>query len=266
MFSYYGSKSKIINLYPSPKHGKVIEPFAGSARYALKYFDRQVLLVDKYPVLVEVWHYLQQASEADILGLPKPAIGDDLRNYTQLSEIEKKFMGYLVQKSQGKPANTVTYFSAFHDSKRDVRQQIAKQLYKIRHWVIRCGSYLEIENETATWFIDPPYQFGGEHQYKFGNRQINYPELGEWCKSRNGQIIVCENTKADWLPFSAMREIQGVANTDTVEAIWSNERHNFMSSQLALFTPSNNACSGLAHAPESGQPPSFINTCDSANR
>ena len=79
MFSYYGSKSKIINLYPSPKHGKVIEPFAGSARYALKYFDRQVLLVDKYSVLVEVWHYLQQASEADILGLPKPAIGDDLR-------------------------------------------------------------------------------------------------------------------------------------------------------------------------------------------
>ena len=231
MFSYYGSKSKIINLYPSPKHGKVIEPFAGSARYALKYFDRQVLLVDKYSVLVEVWHYLQQASEADILGLPKPAIGDDLRNYTQLSEIEKKFMGYLVQKSQGKPANTVTYFSAFHDSKRDVRQQIAKQLYKIRHWVIRCGSYLEIENDEATWFIDPPYQVGGD---KYHERKIDFQALGEWCKARNGQAIVCENTKANWLPFYPMCEMSGAYTTPT-EAIWSNYRHDFQAVQSSLF-------------------------------
>lgn len=47
MFSYYGSKSKVVDLYPSPKFGKIIEPFAGSARYSLKYFDRDVLLVDK---------------------------------------------------------------------------------------------------------------------------------------------------------------------------------------------------------------------------
>ena len=237
MFSYYGSKSKVVDLYPSPKFGKIIEPFAGSARYSLKYFDRDVLLVDKYQVIVDVWHYLQQASEADILKLPKPAIGDDLRNYNQLSEIEKKFMGFLVQKAQGKPANTVTYYSAFHDSKRDIRKQIASQLFKIRHWVIRCGSYDEIENETACYFIDPPYQVGGQHQYKFNNRQIDYQKLGEWCKSRNGQVIVCENTKADWLPFYAMKELQGVANTDTTEAIWSNYRHNFQAVQSSMFEP-----------------------------
>lgn len=33
-----------------------------------------------------------------------------------------------------------------------------------------------------------------------------------------------------------------------------------------LLRLANKACSGLAHAPESGQPPAFINTCDSANR
>jgi site-specific DNA-adenine methylase len=33
MFSYYGSKSKIIDHYPAPKFNKIIEPFAGSARY-----------------------------------------------------------------------------------------------------------------------------------------------------------------------------------------------------------------------------------------
>lgn len=81
MLSYYGSKSKVVNLYPSPKFDKIIEPFAGSARYSLKYFDRDVLLVDKYQVVVDVWHYLQQASEADILKLPKIQKGEKVSDY-----------------------------------------------------------------------------------------------------------------------------------------------------------------------------------------
>lgn len=47
MWSYYGSKSKVIRHYPAPQFGKVIEPFAGTAQYALRYFDRDVLIVDK---------------------------------------------------------------------------------------------------------------------------------------------------------------------------------------------------------------------------
>jgi hypothetical protein len=58
MFSYYGSKSKIVDYYPPPKYKRIIEPFAGSARYSLKYWQNDVLLVDKYPVIVEVWNYL----------------------------------------------------------------------------------------------------------------------------------------------------------------------------------------------------------------
>ena len=69
MFSYYGSKSKIVDYYPPPKHKRIIEPFAGSARYSLKYWQNDVLLVDKYPVIVEVWSYLKNASEADILNV-----------------------------------------------------------------------------------------------------------------------------------------------------------------------------------------------------
>ena len=71
MFSYYGSKSKIVDYYPPPKHKKIIGPFAGSARYSLKYWQNGVLLVDKYEVVYNVWKYLQQASKTDILGLPK---------------------------------------------------------------------------------------------------------------------------------------------------------------------------------------------------
>ena len=57
MFSYYGSKSKIVDYYPPPKYGKIIEPFAGSARYSLRFWQKDVLLVDKYPVIIEVWNY-----------------------------------------------------------------------------------------------------------------------------------------------------------------------------------------------------------------
>lgn len=95
------------------------------------------------------------------------------------------------------------------------------------------GSYSEIENQTATWFIDPPYQFGGDHYHENG---IDFPVLGEWCKSRNGHVIVCENTKANWLPFYSMREMSG-AYTKTTEAIWSNYRHDFQAVQSSMFEP-----------------------------
>ena len=68
MWSYYGAKTNVIDHYPPPKCDKIIEPFAGTARYALKYFDREVLLVDKYDVIVKIWKWLQLCSPSDIYG------------------------------------------------------------------------------------------------------------------------------------------------------------------------------------------------------
>ena len=59
MWSYYGSKTKLVDLYPPPKTDKIIEPFCGSAKYSLKYWDKQVLLIDKYSVIVDLWRWLQ---------------------------------------------------------------------------------------------------------------------------------------------------------------------------------------------------------------
>jgi hypothetical protein len=50
----------------------------------------------------------------------------------------------------------------------------------------------------------------------------------------DGQTIVCENTKADWLPFKPMVQFVGLQKT-TTEAIWSNERTAFDDEQLSLF-------------------------------
>ena len=232
MFSYYGSKSKIVDCYPPPKFDKVIEPFAGSARYSLKYFDRDIVLVDKYPVIVEVWNYLKNASENDILKLPRLERGEKFKEHKLLSDIEKKFYGFITQAgSTGErySVGTMQGINIDYDLKR-----IASELYKIRHWKIEIGSYEDLENEKATWFIDPPYMFGGEH-YKEGTKNINFNNLSKWCKSRKGQAIVCENTKADWLPFKPMKEMQGTM-FKTVEAIWSNLPTNYDNEQLHLFT------------------------------
>ncbi len=71
MWNYYGSKVNVVDLYPSPKYGRIIEPFAGSAQYALKYWDRDVLLVDKYELIVKLWKWLQAADEEYIRHLPR---------------------------------------------------------------------------------------------------------------------------------------------------------------------------------------------------
>ena len=229
MFSYYGSKSKIVDYYPPPKHKRIIEPFAGSARYSLKYWQNDVLLVDKYPVIVEVWNYLKNASEADIKGLPKLDTGQTIDDY-DLSDIERKFMGFMVQDGTTGMRRTASYFAVKRmDEKFNF---IIENLHKIKHWEIKLGSYDELENEEATWFIDPPYEFGG-HEYKCSNKNIDFNKLAEWCKERNGQAIVCENTKATWLPFKPMKEMQGTM-FKTTEAIWSNIKTNYDNEQILL--------------------------------
>lgn len=234
MFSYYGSKSKVVHLYPKPKHDKIIEPFAGSARYSLKYFDRDVLLVDKYEVIVKIWKWLQKATPQDVLKLPSLKVGDTI-NRDDFDCIEQAWlMGFIVQQGVNAPRLTVSSFA--EDAIERQKKSIANNLFKIKHWKIELGSYEDISNQEATWFIDPPYQFGGEY-YWTGNKHINYPALADWCKSREGHVIVCENTKADWMPFYSMREMNGAIHT-TTEAIWSNRPHNFMARQPSLMEAS----------------------------
>lgn len=234
MFSYYGSKSKVVHLYPRPEYGRIIEPFAGSARYSLRWFDRDVLLIDKYEVIVKVWKYLQQASQADIMGLPEPKYKESIEKY-DLSEGEHLLMGFMVAGGVCEPQHTVQKFSDIPAQK----SWIASQLFKIRHWEIRIGSYEDAPDMEATWFIDPPYQVGGE-RYKVGRYKdaLNFGRLRQWCESRAGQVIVCENTKATWLPFHPMREMSG-AYSQTTEAIWSNRPTDFDFHQLDIFGSQN---------------------------
>jgi len=240
MFSYYGSKSKIIGLYPKPKFDLIIEPFAGSARYALKYWNKGIILIEKYQVVFDIWKWLiEEATEKQILSYTDFYVGQNISDL-DLPEQQKNLIGFLINRASVNPKNIVQKWSCQVAKKPNWAstvnfnlKQIAKDLHKIKHWKIILGDYSDIENLEATWFIDPPYQFGGEH-YIESSRSINFNDLADWCKSRNGQSIVCENSKANWMQFSDLKKIQG-AIKKSKEVIWTNYPSSFDYVQGELF-------------------------------
>lgn len=197
MWSYYGSKSKIINYYPAPQHGTIIEPFAGSARYALKYFDRDVVLIDKYGKVARIWKYLQECSEADIKGLPILPAYSKIREEDFDCKGQFELMQFLIVQGAFSGNYTVSKWGAMRFEKN--RSNILAGLHKIKHWRIIEGEYYDAPDVIATWFIDPPYQFGG-HKYPMGSKRIDYFKLLSFIHDRKGQVIACENDKGIWLP------------------------------------------------------------------
>jgi len=234
MWSYYGAKTNIIDIYPPPKYDRIIEPFAGTATYALKYYDRDILLVDKYEIIIKIWQWLQKCSKHDILSLPQFKAGENINNFKYDCEEQRNLVGFLIGFGFRGPRQTSTPRLRNRPNAMNYTiNKIANQLHKIKHWEIRADTYENIENETATYFIDPPYQFGGEH-YVCSNKKINYNQLGEWVKTRNGQVIVCENIKANWLEFKPM-VTQNILSGKYKEAIYSNHKTNFDDIQLELY-------------------------------
>ena len=220
MWSYYGSKSKVVNKYPKPTKGLIIEPFAGTAKYSMKYWENDVILIEKYDVVYKIWKWLQECNANDILKLPILKQGNNLKDFNFDCEEAKMFMGYLTAQGVAKPQNKAVFRATTHRPNwiKYSLERISKDIDKIKHWDIRNCDYKEIENKNATWFIDPPYQFGGEH-YPMSNKEIDFNYLAEWCKSRNGEVIVCENTKADWMKFEPIVLMKG-SKYKTTEAVF----------------------------------------------
>lgn len=215
MWSYYGTKKKIAKYYPEPIYDKIIEPFAGAAQYSL-YGDnwkKEVILLDKYQVITDLWKWLQVVTPKEIMDLPTLQEGDCLDDFN-LSREEKYLIGFCINSGSSQPKKTAKKFNSWTRTQK----YVAENLYKIKHWKIMEGDYNQLENEEATWFIDPPY-FKGGIWYRHSNKQINYDELSKWCRSRKGQVIVCENSSATWLPFKPLVEMNGQLHK-TMEVIW----------------------------------------------
>ncbi|WP_436528643.1 hypothetical protein [Actinoplanes sp. HUAS TT8] len=230
-FGYFGGKWRdAVKNYPEPKYDTIVEPFAGSAGYAMRYPSRKIILCEIDPILAGIWKYLINVDPTEILSIPD--IGpdgsvDDLK----VCEEAKWLVGFWLNRGAASPRRSPSRW--MRDGIRPgsfwgerVKQTIAAQVGAIRHWQVIDGGYSSLPPlHAATWFIDPPYETAGKN-YRFGSEQINYAELAEWCKSRPGQVIVCENEGATWLPFRSLADVKTTrANSRSKEVVWISDEN-----------------------------------------
>jgi len=225
-FSFYGGKWRdALKHYPPPVHDTVVEPFAGSAGYAVRYANRRVILGEIDPIIYGVWKYLISVKASEILAIPDLEPGQSV-NDLPISEDARWLVGLWLNRGASRPRTGPSAW--MRDGIRPgsfwgerVRQTIASQVDLIRHWEVYNASYEDLPfSGEAAWFIDPPYQRQGQH-YRFGAAGIDYPALGEWCRRRPGQVIVCENKGADWLPFTPLTDVKTTRrNSRSVEVVW----------------------------------------------
>lgn len=235
LIPFYGAKHSISGRYPAPKYSTIIEPFAGSAGYSSRYSDRNVILCDIDPTIIGIWDWLTNTTKQDILDLPLIDIGQHV-DTLDTHAAAKDLIGFWCNPGTAAPCNLLSSFAimgmtdpqhagrilcaGWHGPQR---ARVANSVAHIQHWQVILGNYYELPNIQATWFIDPPYNNPAGRYYKYNS--INYDQLAQWCLSRKGQVIVCENDGATWLPFEPFASINGQKGA-SAESIWYSEHNN----------------------------------------
>ncbi len=143
MFSYFGSKSKLVKHYPKPLYGTIIEPFAGSARYALMYWEKKIILIEKNKTIFDIWNWLvNEATKNFILSLP---LFEHKEKIVYKDSIIRNLIALESNEGTAKPRN----YSRWR-SWEPGRKRIADNLYKIKHWKIIHGDYSLAPNIEAS--------------------------------------------------------------------------------------------------------------------
>ncbi len=212
MFYYFGRKGRLAPKYPAPAYPVVVEPFAGSMGYTLHHQPTAAVGIESNPEVHAAWVKVCSMTPAELASYPEPDVGSRVRDRWSMmaagshgtavadSYLWTDRMSRDLAKQKRMAARSVEYASLFID--------------------YRLGDYTEAPDIAATWFVDPPYQNVARG---YGRRTIDYTELGDWCRSRLGQVIVCEQEGADWLPFHPLAEIKGTTNKRSVEVYWLND-------------------------------------------
>ncbi len=228
---YYGGKWRAAPLYPPPQHDTIIEPFAGAAGYSLRYPHKRILLVEKYAVIAEMWRWLIGATEAEVRTLPIVRSVDDLPQSTPAGA--RALIGFCFAYAAHHPQRQITKgcMRKIESGARGCvtwneaqRERVASQVSRIRHWRVLEGEYTLAPDIRATYFVDPPYNNNAGKRYVWNSTHLDYPALARWCRSRRGQVIVCEQAGASWLPFDDFALFrEGPRGTRSREVIWTND-------------------------------------------
>lgn len=227
-FSFYGGKWRNAPRHYSPPYfDTIVEPFAGSAGYSVRHPNRMVVLCDIDPVIAGLWEYLINVSADEILSIPDVPQGGTVADMGLCQEASW-LVGFWLNRGGASPKKTPSKWmrsgvrpGSFWGER--VRKAIAGQVGFIRHWqVFNCGyEDLSIDG-PATWFVDPPYWGAGTH-YRHSSKSLDFNALGKWCRSLDGQVIVCENDGANWLPFRPLSSVKTTRKGKrSIESVWTN--------------------------------------------
>lgn len=210
-FTFYGGKWRAAPRYPAPRFDTIVEPFAGAAGYSVRHAHLRVVLVERDPLIAETWRYLLRVKPSEILSLPDIAMDQTVNDLDVVPEA-RRLIGWWLNK--GTAATSLSPGAWMRGGARPnsfwgraVRERLAEQIEHIRHWTLIEGDYTDAPDIDATWFIDPPYEQAGKH-YRFGSKSLDFAALGDWCRTRRGQVMVCENVGAEWLPFEPWIDIK----------------------------------------------------------
>lgn len=212
MFYYYGGKRRLAGFYPPPQHDVIIEPFAGSAAYAMRHLApnarekplERVILVEKDSRVCEIWERLLGMEPEDLEALAIPSVGERISDFL-----------FMTSACSNRIARTKSMIVT--DRMPIVIERMLRQIAAVlphakgRVEIIE-GDYTQAPDIEATWFIDPPYRVTGRPQARGQGyapdcdaASLDYEALADWCRARQGQTIVCEQAGAKWLPFEHLR-------------------------------------------------------------
>lgn len=79
-----------------PKFDTIVEPFAGTAQYSLKYWDKKVILIEKYNVICDLWKWLQQCTKKDILSIRQLKCGENTDDFEWDCQEQKDLVGFII--------------------------------------------------------------------------------------------------------------------------------------------------------------------------
>jgi hypothetical protein len=233
-FSYYGSKWRAAPRYPAPLYREVVEPFAGSSGYSVRHSaHRAVTLIDSYPPVAGTWRYLIAATPEEIRRLPLIEPGQPVGDLAVCQEA-RWLIGWWLNKGTEMPRRTLSAWASHRDPRYpapasvqfwgpEIRERVAQQVDSIKHWTVVEGDWRNQPNREATWFVDPPYSGPAGQRYR--HNEVDFAALAEWCKSRDGQVIACDQASATWLPFDHLATARSTpgrqkSSSTSVEGVW----------------------------------------------